>query len=46
LETERRPSHSGARILSHLKPRVLAHTLGLPSDSTILKPRVSIGFRD
>jgi hypothetical protein len=31
-------------IPRHLKPRVLADTLGLPSDSTILKPR-DWGFR-
>jgi hypothetical protein len=33
-----------ARILSHVKPRVLADTLGLPS--TILKSRVTLGFRN
>jgi hypothetical protein len=43
METEPVPR---ARILSHLKPRVLADTLGLPLDSTILKPRVNLGFRD
>jgi hypothetical protein len=31
-------NYSGG-IPRHLKPRVLADTLGLPSDSTILKPR-------
>jgi hypothetical protein len=34
---------SCARILSPLKPRVLADTLGL--SSTILKPRVTLRFR-
>jgi hypothetical protein len=38
-------SFSGG-IPSHLKPRALADTLGLPQDSTILKPRVTLGFRD
>jgi hypothetical protein len=37
---------TGGGILSHLKPRVLSDTLGLPLDSTILKPRVTLGFRD